>query len=173
MARKSARRFFTTLPGILTGIAAVIAAITGLYVVLQDGSDTEPRPERPTRRTVQVSAQGGWQDAGISLTRGQTVRVTADGTVTYSTVESAPNGGECGPTGVGQLPWTKDKSVVKKWNHAALIARLVPVGDNQKKHLIGRGAVIEAKRDGSLQFRLNDTATANNSGSFLVIASWQ
>ena len=67
----------------------------------------------------------------------------------------------------------EDISVVTNWNHAALIARLVPVGTQQRKHLIGRWAVVEAKRDGSLQFRLNDTAIKDNSGHFTVVIAPQ
>jgi hypothetical protein len=37
------KRFWTTLPGILTGIAAVLTAATGLYLAFPSGSD-EPQP---------------------------------------------------------------------------------------------------------------------------------
>ena len=121
----------------------------------------------PSESTVWVSAASRWQDSGISLIKGQSVSVTADGTVTYSTAEKAPNGGKCGPAGVD---WGKKKRrVVEKWNCTALIARLVPVGDKQKKHLIGHGTVITANRDGGLQFRLNDTKLGQNAGNFRVI----
>src|SRR2546429_8833088 len=41
--------FWKTLPGVLTGIAAVIAAITGLYVAFGDGHIPKPEPS-PTPR---------------------------------------------------------------------------------------------------------------------------
>ena len=45
MAKNGKKPFFTTLPGILTGIAAVITAVTGLYVALRGPSETIVAPQ--------------------------------------------------------------------------------------------------------------------------------
>lgn len=54
------KSFWTTLPGILTGIAATVTAITGLYLALVPGREPAIQPKEPTyseqdpRRNVEV-----------------------------------------------------------------------------------------------------------------------
>ena len=178
MAGKSAKRFFTTLPGILTGIAAVIAAIAGLIAAFQpDGDGPQQHEEhvvQPQKRTwtKHISSQGDWQSVGIFLQPGQSVEVEASGSVQYSHRTTAPNEGRCGPDGVppynppvgGHSNDFRPYCVVEEWNHAALIARV-----GAEKFRVGTGAVIPAGQGGSLEFKLNDTDEANNIGQFRVV----
>jgi hypothetical protein len=48
MAKSNGKSFWTSLPGILTGIAAVIAAVTGILVAnFNPTQPTEPNPQPP------------------------------------------------------------------------------------------------------------------------------
>lgn len=40
--------FWTSIPGVLTGLAAVVTAGTGLYLALHQAPQSQPRPTRPS-----------------------------------------------------------------------------------------------------------------------------
>jgi uncharacterized protein YjdB len=57
METQSKKSFFATLPGILTGLAALIAAVTGLYIAFHDREQTTPGPDeyvQPPAASVQL-----------------------------------------------------------------------------------------------------------------------
>jgi len=54
MAENGKRSFFTTLPGVLTGIAAVISAFTGLYLALRNPAVPADRPSKQPVESEQV-----------------------------------------------------------------------------------------------------------------------
>lgn len=64
MAKKP---FFTTLPGILTGIAAVITAVTGLYVALQGPSETKLVPSPQASPKCSISGLVFDRDSNLPL----------------------------------------------------------------------------------------------------------
>lgn len=54
MDNKTRKNFWTTIPGVLTGLAALIVAITGLYGALRDHPQTAPGPPEDQAATVRT-----------------------------------------------------------------------------------------------------------------------
>jgi hypothetical protein len=75
------KSFFQTLPGILTGLAALLSAVTGLYIAFRDDGSIERSNQsttppivsepQPTQRTLSEEIRGIWKNED-SNTRGVT-----------------------------------------------------------------------------------------------------
>lgn len=119
-------------------------------------------PSRQLSKQIDVPAEREWTDTGIDLLPGDTLRISAEGTVNYSSTKTS------GPAG-GEREW-KD------------LIRALPVND------VGRGALIglvgqtgaatpfyigpkdefQVDKSGRLFLGINDDDYRNNRGSFRV-----
>lgn len=63
--KEGRKSFWTTLPGILTGIATIISAVTGLYIAIQKSPEST-KTETPVSETTQTLNQftDGWAIIG-------------------------------------------------------------------------------------------------------------
>lgn len=50
------RSFWTTMPGILTGVAAIITAVTGLYIAIHSIGNEQPKPSPPSNSTSSTTS---------------------------------------------------------------------------------------------------------------------
>jgi hypothetical protein len=98
---------------------------------------------------VDVSANYGWQDTGVSLESGQTVRISADGrwTVDHRNWRywSGPNG-----KNLSLRPFCKE---VKWLPYGMLIGR---IGEDGPAFKVGSWRVKTAHRSGNLYLSIND-----------------
>jgi len=123
-------------------------------------------PSHPNECTTFVIPAGGtwsasWLDTGIQLSAGQTVIISAKGTVRPSTAQDI----HAGPDGTTQVQnWQDYYSFRSDWAHEAVIAR-IGGGDIL---FIGAGQQFEAPTGGTLELGVNDTDPGNNEGSFEV-----
>ena len=72
-------QFWTTLPGILTGLAAVLTAIVAVVGLLRSGGGTATVESRPTSTVASTSSttNGGTQPEGV-LTQGRLAMMDGD-----------------------------------------------------------------------------------------------
>src|SRR5262245_17572782 len=116
------------------------------------------RPKGQIRSaTVDVIAKRDWTSSGLIVRRGDTIRITASGTVTLD-----PNTGQTsGPEGIDQ---PDPKKLMADRATGSLIA--VIGADNDDFIFIGRAAEFTAARDGLLFLSVNEGTLSDNSGSF-------
>lgn len=96
------KSFWQTLPGILTGIAAVITAITGLYLVISpDNKKTVPSPPAPT------GLSENWAGSWICKTIDHEMHLTINGKGWNSSLEGYY------PVAYGKKPATEEY-IIKK-----------------------------------------------------------
>src|SRR5262245_47416707 len=125
-------------------------------------TDPEPPAVRKLKgqvrnATVDVIAKRDWTSSGLIVRRGDTIRITASGTVTLD-----PNTGQTsGPEGIDQ---PDPKKLMADRATGSLIA--VIGADNDDFIFIGRAAEFTAARDGLLFLSVNEGTLSDNSGSF-------
>lgn len=151
--RKERGSFWRTLPGILTAIGGILAALAPIIVVViqlrgsGQGGDAEPI-------TVTVPGARIWTDTGVDLKMGDRVSITADGFVFHNEKESVNADGD---------PRRFESNVLATANHAELIGRLGPQGE---PFAVGMEANFTAPGNGRLYLGVNDKGFENNSGRF-------
>lgn len=126
-------------------------------------SEAEPPPQvkkakgQARSATVDVIAKRDWTSSGLIVRRGDTIRISAAGTVTLD-----PNTGQTsGPEGIDQ---PDPKKLMADKPTGSLIA--VIGADNDDFIFIGRSAEFTAARDGLLFLSVNEGTLSDNSGSF-------
>jgi len=128
-------------------------------------ADPEPvvakKPKGAVRSaTVDVIAKRDWTSSGLIVRRGDTIRITASGTVTLD-----PNSGQTsGPEGIDQ---PDPKKLMADKATGSLIA--VIGADNDDFIFVGRSAEFTAARDGLLFLSVNEGTLSDNSGSFKAV----
>jgi hypothetical protein len=128
-------------------------------------SDPEPPVIKKTKgqvrsATVDVIAKRDWTSSGLIVRRGDTIRVSASGTVTLD-----PTSGQTsGPEGIAQ---PDPKKLMADKPTGSLIA--VIGADNDDFIFIGRSVEFTAARDGLLFLSVNEGTLADNSGSFKAV----
>jgi len=128
-------------------------------------ADPDP-PVLPKRKgqarsaAVDVIAKRDWTSSGLIVRRGDTIRISASGTVTLD-----PNTGQTsGPEGINQ---PDPKKLMGDRPTGSLIA--VIGADNDDFIFIGRQAEFTAARDGLLFLSVNEGTLSDNSGSFKAV----
>ena len=103
-----------------------------------------------------------WFGTGISVTSGQTISITASGTVQPSTYQDI----FAGPDGTFAVDnWQNSYSFRSDWGHEALIARIGAAGD---PIFIGTSTTFTAPTGGEVWLGVNDIDPGNNAGGFVV-----
>jgi hypothetical protein len=110
-----------------------------------------------TSRPVAVPGTAIWTDAGIDVTSGTQLTVSASGTVIVNPTLSSD------PGGLPDHPEFDTEEAMACAPHAALIAK---VGESGVAFLIGRSESVAAPADGRLYLGVNDNEVGNNSGAF-------
>lgn len=106
-----------------------------------------------------------WIDTGIQIRKGQTVIISATGTVRPSTASDV----YAGPDGTTEVQnWQDSYTFNPDFPHEAIIIR-IGGGDIL---LIGSGEQFQAQTAGVLELGVNDTDPNNNEGSFEVEINW-
>lgn len=119
--------------------------------------------QQPTRHELDVQAGSpDWTDTGIDLKEGDTLRITASGTIHYTSSKT------CGPTG-GERTWQDllRPLPVNDSGRGALIGLIGQTGVAQP-FFIGAEAQFDVEKDGRLFLGINDDNYQNNSGTFRV-----
>ncbi len=151
-------------PSWLLPVVALVAVLVVVALVFALGGNDPDDPNGPTDTraaptvtTFEVPGTVPWNDTGVRLRQGQTVEITAVGTV--ATHESDPSR-DTGPDGkVGE---ENGNNVVMGVRHGALIRRIGtgdPVG-------VGAHSTFTAESDGVLYLGVNDIDLATNAGYF-------
>ncbi len=120
-------------------------------------------------RTISIPEGGVWSaswiDTGIPIRKGQTVIISATGSVRPSTASDV----SAGPDGTTEVQnWQDSYTFNSEFPHEAIIVR-IGGGDIL---LIGSGEQFEAQTAGVLELGVNDTDPGNNEGSFEVEINW-
>jgi len=103
-----------------------------------------------------------WFNTGISVSRGDSISITASGTVRPSSGQKIISG----PEGTYAVEnWQNEYTLRSDWGHESLIARISPSGEAV---YIGVGGTITATETGDLWLGVNDIDPENNDGSFLA-----
>ena len=103
-----------------------------------------------------------WFNTQINVTSGQTISITASGTVQPSISSDI----FCGPNGTFEVDyWLTTYSPRSDLGHAALIARICEIGDII---FIGTNTSFVAPTDGELWLGINDYDSSNNLGEFVA-----
>jgi len=103
-----------------------------------------------------------WFDTGINVPSGQTISVTATGSVSPDTRKDI----RAGPGGTFAIDiWQTDCSFRSDWGHEALIARIGAAGS---PIFIGTGTTFSAPSGGELWLGVNDKYTSDNAGGFVA-----
>ena len=124
----------------------------------------------PTHSTDISIPEGGvwsnsWIDTGIQIRKGQTVIISATGSVRPSTASDV----SAGPDGTSEVQgWQDSYCFNSEFPHEAIIAR---IGSGEIL-LIGSGEQFTAQTAGTLELGVNDTDPINNEGSFEVEINW-
>lgn len=128
------------------------------------GSANTGRTGRAMSREFTVPGDKEWIDTELDLMEGDTLRITAQGTINYTSSKT------CGPEG-GDRDW-KDllrALPVNDVGRGALIGKMGE-GGTVKAFLVGEQAEFTAERKGRLFLGINDDDYGNNGGSFRVKA---
>lgn len=130
------------------------------------GGASPPVVSQPDRRALRyelsVPSEKAWTDAGVDLLAGDTLRITAEGTINYTTSKT------CGPDG-GKREWGD-------------LLKALPVNDSGRGALVGmigesgvaKAFLVGAKFEGTvaangrLFLGINDDNYDTNKGSFKV-----
>lgn len=124
---------------------------------------TQAPASTASRQTVQernVPADKEWTDTGIDLLEGDTLRLTADGTIHYTSTQT------CGPNG-GEREWRDliRALPVNDVGRGALIGLIGQAGVATPFY-IGAEAEFTVEKSGRLFLGVNDDNYQNNSGRF-------
>ena len=157
-------------------IAAGSIALVGIVVAIVDravelsvdeqwsrGQDGPAEPSPPTTFTVPAAIP--WTATGIECSAGDTLEITATGTVT----DEADAATQVTPDG---LPDTADREAnLPALPDADALALIGRVGETQPFFVIGSDFTGICPSDGPLSVGLNDTAPSGNGGTFEVTAT--
>jgi hypothetical protein len=114
---------------------------------------------RPTGQIIEVNAEEGWTDTGLTVREGSLL------TITYLSGKWSPwPGGEYDATGSGGDP-TCRCNVMEAVSHAALIGRI----GNHEPFLVGRRFQHTVGETGRLHLGINDVDLYDNSGYLRVL----
>ncbi|MCS7260533.1 MAG: hypothetical protein NZ765_07095 [Anaerolineae bacterium] len=174
------------LVGCLLGAAAAVAwaatlGITGWSFVAPAVSSSlrctcvrdvitvqTPSQARATLTLMAVQANTAWQDTGVRVSRGETVRIA------YVCGRWCPWSGFCldarGCVGVDPAvcsPNPDDAANLIAALHASLIARIA----ENPAFPVGHAVTFQAAHDGMLQLRINDRRVEDNSGAIVVLVA--
>lgn len=109
---------------------------------------------------VSVPARACWMNSEVSVLTGQTVRITAFGTVNTNGGKEGSNSEPDGQKyicGAIQCP-------VQGVGYGALVGRL----EDLKPFFVGKNVEFTATKDGQLYFTVNDWECDDNSGTFIL-----
>lgn len=111
-------------------------------------------------KAVEVFARCKWNDTGLDIIRGQTVRIVAEGQWIDSSIQASPDGFE--------KPWLNPVRFTRRLPSTPWFCLCATV-DRMKRpiHRIGKSGEFVAGRDGRLYLFANDAWLfyANNKGS--------
>jgi len=131
------------------------------------GTPAPPPPpmqtqKRQLRHDLDISSTKEWTDTGIDLFEGDTLRITAEGTINYTTSKT------CGPDG-GKREWQDLVRAlpVNDVGRGALVG-LIGEGGVAKAFLVGAKLESRVPTKGRLFLGINDDDYKNNKGSFRV-----
>lgn len=117
---------------------------------------------RQLRYDLQVPSEKAWTDTGIDLLQGDTLRITAEGTISYTTSKT------CGPDG-GKREWGDLlKSLPVNDSGRGALVGLIGESGVAKAFLVGAKFEGTVAANGRLFLGLNDDNLDNNKGSFKV-----
>ncbi|MFM7034685.1 MAG: hypothetical protein ACKOYJ_05755 [Planctomycetia bacterium] len=136
------------------------------YDITRSAIDWALAPRLEDRVTLRVAADRGWQNAGVSLARGDRYSIQASGRVVIGTtgditIESEPDG--------ISLDWYRGRPVGR-----LLAAQWVEGDEGSRPRFIvlaeGASGDITARADGPIYFKINEPpgALADNKDSFTV-----
>ena len=117
-----------------------------------------PRPSELPSFEVSVPGEACWMNSEVSVKTGQTVLITATGTVnTWAGAEGSSSGpeGQVSICGAIQCP-------VQGVGYGALVGRL----EDLDAFFVGTELEYTATKDGQLYFSVNDWECQDNSGSY-------
>ncbi|PWH15052.1 MAG: hypothetical protein DDG58_11805 [Ardenticatenia bacterium] len=127
-----------------------------------------PTLSQTTLTLMAVQANASWQDTGIDVSRGQTVRIA------YICGRWCPWTGFCldgrGCVNVDPAvcsPDPDDPANLIPALHASLIAR---IGENPA-FPVGNALTFQAAHNGRLQLRINDVRVEDNTGAIVVLVA--
>lgn len=122
-----------------------------------------PAGARQTRVELEIPADQEWTDTGLDVLKGDTIRISAEGTIHYTSSKT------CGPEG-GKREW-KDLLRGLPVNDAGRGALIGKMGESGtvRAFFVGDRAEFVAERNGRIFLGINDDNYGNNSGSFKVI----
>ena len=125
-------------------------------------ASTPREAPRPLGLELNVPADKEWTDTGLDLVEGDTLRITAAGTIRYTSKKT------CGPEG-GEREW-KDLLLALPVNDAGRGALIGKMGESGtvRAFFVGERAEFTAERNGRLFLGINDDDYSNNRGSFKV-----
>ena len=127
------------------------------------GTTPAPQPDRRTlRHDIQVPSEKAWTDTGVDLLAGDTLRITAEGTINYTTSKT------CGPDG-GKREWGDLLKAlpVNDVGRGALVG-LIGESGTAKAFLVGAKFEGTVAANGRLFLGINDDNYDTNKGSFKV-----
>jgi hypothetical protein len=122
------------------------------------GSAADAAPPGTGAIELSVAGDAEWTQADMTVERGELLRVTAGGTITFE------GDSEVGPDGFGPDDFDP-LNTVPCADHAALLARVDEAGG---AFLVGGDQLVLAPRGGPLAFGPNDSSTSDNAGAFTV-----
>ena len=119
------------------------------------------RPSGMRERQVFVSANVGWNDAGIDVRAGQSIYIEATGQVRWGKDRRD------GPDGEKNSPPNQNRPMPNR-NAAALIGR-IGTGSNDYFFIGDETGPIRVRSNGRLYLGINDDLLTDNSGNFRVV----
>lgn len=126
----------------------------------------KPTPEAKWEGNIDPRRQ--WQSTGFRVKKGETIQITASGSVTW---DPNPNTvqGTVRPNGYGRASKVLDKPWEFPVQEAGTGALIMRIGDST--YPVGEGATISSHQDGTVEFMVNDRINYlfDNSGSFHVV----
>ena len=140
-----------------TATARSVNAIATLTASVPQFTATS-RPTQPPSFEVSVPGEACWMNSEVSVVTGQTVLITATGTVnTWAGAEGSSSGpeGQVSICGAIQCP-------VQGVGYGALVGRL----EDLDAFFVGTELEYTATKDGQLYFSTNDWECQDNSGSY-------
>ncbi len=151
-----------SLQGVRGAYTARIQAHTATAATAAAVTTPVAEPSRPRSQQVAVPADEQWTDTGIDIQPGDTLRLTADGTIYYTSSKT------CGPNGT-ERDW-KDLVRALPVNDVGRGALIGLIGQKgvAKPFFIGEKGEFTVEAAGRLFLSINDDNYDNNRGSFRV-----
>ncbi len=154
-----------SLAGARGSYTARIAVLTTSAAPVTSTPISTP-PSQPDRRqhsyNLEVPANKAWTDTGIDLLEGDTLRITAEGTINYTSSKT------CGPDG-GKREWGDLlKSLPVNDSGRGALVGLIGESGVAKAFLVGAKLDATVPAKGRLFLGINDDNYDTNKGSFKV-----